>query len=244
MNIKLKLTSILLGLISLSGSLQAQTVNLINNLQPFYMSNGSLLNQNSEVYIGTFGSLNNDSIRNLFTSNTAQNYSNLFGNFSILASLRTSDQTGQFAAIFGPEAGDADSPSLFAFNGNKDVTFFDNKAMQVVVLGSVNGENRAANTLEIGVYEVYDFGAAAGAGALNFATSDATDVNNIPFATKDLVDGDPAKIGANAIVGNGGVAGTSSFSLSTFAVPEPSSASLLMLGATAWVALRRLRKNV
>ena len=242
MNNKLKIVSVLLGLISMSGSLQAQTVNLINNLQPFYMSNGSsLLNQNSEVYIGTFGSLDNDSIRNLFTSNTAQNYSNLFGNFSILASLRTSGQNGEFAAIFGPEAGDEDSPNLFAFNGNKEVGFFDNKAMQVVVLGSVNGENRPANTLEIGVYEVYDFGTVA---ALNFATLDATDVNNIPFATKDLVNTDPAKIGANAIVGNGGPTGTSSFSLSTFAVPEPSSASLLLLGATALVALRRLRKNV
>jgi hypothetical protein len=165
----------------------------------------------------------------------------LFGTFSILASLRTSGETGEFAAIFGPQAGDEDSPNLFAFNGNKEASFFNNKAMQVVVLGSVNGENRAANTLEIGVYEVYDFEALA---AINFATSDATDVNNIPFATKDLVDGDPAKIGANAIVGLGGPTGTSSFSLSTFAVPEPSSASLLMLGATAWVALRRLRKNV
>jgi len=242
MNNKLKLASVLFGLISMSGSLQAQTVNLINNLQPFYMSNGSsLLNQNSEVYIGTFGSLDNDSIKNLFTSNTAQNYSNLFGNFSILASLRISGQTGEFAAIFGPEAGDEDSPNLFQFNGNKEASFFHNKAMQVVVLGSVNGENRAANTLEIGVYEAYDFGALA---AINFATSDATDVNNIPFATKDLVNNDPAKIGANAIVGLGGPTGTSSFSLSTFAVPEPSSASLLMLGATAWVALRRLRKNV
>ncbi|NBS79879.1 PEP-CTERM sorting domain-containing protein [bacterium] len=37
---------------------------------------------------------------------------------------------------------------------------------------------------------------------------------------------------------------TCSFSLSTSTVPEPSSASLLIFGAAALAALRRLRKNV
>jgi len=40
-NIKIALA--LLGLISLSGNLQAQTVNLINNMQSFYMGNGTTL---------------------------------------------------------------------------------------------------------------------------------------------------------------------------------------------------------
>jgi hypothetical protein len=95
--------------------------------------------------------------------------------------------------------------------------------------------------MQIGIYGAYDFGAGA---AVNFLTTDVSDVNSFAFGTSDLVAGDPAQIGANAIVGNGGPTGTSSFSLSTATVPEPSSASLLILGATAWVALRRLRKNV
>jgi len=241
-NIKIALA--LFGLISLSGNLQAQTVNLINNIQSFYMGNGStLLTPNSEFYIGTFDGKTTSQIQGLIGSNSADNYSNIFSNFSILASYRT--QTSDFGVVFGPESGDTETGSVIGFNGNKEVSFFNNKAMQVVVLSPVDGQNTPGNLLQIGIYGAYDFGAAAGAGAaVNFSTSDVSDVNSFAFATKSMVSGESAQIGANAIVGLGGPTGTSSFSLSTFAVPEPSSASLLMLGATAWVALRRLRKNV
>jgi hypothetical protein len=237
-NIKIALA--LLGLISLSGNLQAQTVNLINNMQSFYMGNGStLLTPNSEFYIGTFDGKTTSQIQGLIGSNSADNYSNIFSNFSILASYRT--QTSDFGVVFGPESGDTETGTVIGFNGNQPVSFFNNKAMQVVVLSPVDGQNTPGNLLQIGIYGAYDFAALA---AVNFLTADVSDVNSFAFATSDLVAGDPAQIGANAIVGNGGPAGTSSFSLSTATVPEPSSASLLILGATAWVALRRLRKNI
>lgn len=239
----LKLTTALLGLIALSGHLQAQTVNFINNNLPFYMSDGtSLLKQNSEAYIGNFNGLSNTQIAALFSSGntTKQNYENLFSSFNVLSSLRTADSSGQFAAVFGPQAGDEETPYLFAFNGNQPVSFFNNKAMQVVVLGSLDGQYRSGNLLEIGVYEAYDFGVAA---AVTFLTADPTDVNSFSFDTQDLVAGASAAIGARAIVGSGGPTGSSSFALSALSVPEPSSISLLLAGASALVALRRFRKT-
>jgi len=236
----IKIVIALLGMISLSGSLQAQTVNLINNMQSFYMGNGStLLTPNSEFYIGTFDGKTTSQIQSLITADSTQNYNNIFSNFSILGSYRT--QTSDFGVVFGPQGGETETGSVVGFNGNTPVSFFNNKAMQVVVLSPVDGNDTPGNLLQIGIYGAYDFGAAA---AVNFMTSDVSDVNSFAFATSDLVAGDPAQIGATAIVGNGGPAGTSSFSLSTATVPEPSSASLLLLGASALVALRRLRKNV
>jgi len=236
---KITIAIALLG-ISLAGSLQAQTVNLINNLQPFYMGNGTtLLKPNTEIYIGTFGSKTTTEIQGLLGSDQSQNYNNLFSNFSILGSYRA--QSSEFGVVFGTESGETETGSVIGFNGNQVASFFNNKPMQVLVLSPLNGENSPGNLLEIGVYGAYDFGANA---AINFMTADITDVNSFAFATADLVAGDPAQIGATAIVGNGGPTGTSSFSLSTSSVPEPSSASLLLLGASALVALRRLRKNV
>jgi hypothetical protein len=236
----IKIAIALLGIISLSGNLQAQTVNLINNMQSFYMGNGStLLTPNTEFYIGTFSGMSTSQIQGLIGSNSADNYNNIFSNFSILGSYRT--QTSDFGVVFGPQDGETETGTVVGFNGNTPVSFFNNKAMQIVVLSPLDGNNTPGNLLQIGIYGAYDFGAAA---AVNFMTSDVSDVNSFAFATSDLVAGDPAQIGATAIVGNGGPARTSSFSLSTLSVPEPSSASLLMLGATAWVALRRLRKNV
>ena len=237
-NIKIALA--LLGLISLSGNLQAQTVNLINNMQSFYMGNGTtLLGPNTEFYIGTFDGQTTSQIQGLIGSDNTTNYNNIFNNFSVLASYRS--QVSDFGVVFGPESGETETGSVFGFNGNQPVSFFNNKAMQVVVLSPLDGQYRSGNLMQIGIYGAYDFAAAA---AVNFLTADVSDVNSFAFATSDLVAGDPAQIGAKAIVGTGGPAGTYSFSLSTATVPEPSSASLLILGATAWVALRRLRKNV
>ena len=236
----IKIAIALLGIISLSGNLQAQTVNLINNMQSFYMGNGTtLLGPNTEFYIGTFDGKTTSQIQSLITADSTQNYNNIFSSFNILASYRT--QTSDFGVVFGPQDGETETGTVVGFNGNTPVSFFNNKAMQIVVLSPLDGNDTPGNLLQIGIYGAYDFGAAA---AVNFMTSDVSDVNSFAFATSDLVAGDPAQIGANAIVGSGGPAGTSSFSLSTASVPEPSSASLLLLGASALVALRRLRKNV
>ena len=81
-NIKIALA--LLGLISLSGNLQAQTVNLINNMQSFYMGNGTtLLGPNTEFYIGTFDGQTTSQIQGLIGSDNTTNYNNIFNNFSV-----------------------------------------------------------------------------------------------------------------------------------------------------------------
>ena len=236
----IKTTLALMGLLSLSGNLQAQTVNLINNIQSFYMGNGTtFLTPNSEFYIGTFDGQTTSQIQGLIGSNNTTNYNNIFNNFSILASYRS--QVSDFGVVFGPQSGETETGSVLGFNGTQPASFFNNKAMQVVVLSPLDGGYSSGNLMQIGIYGAYDFGAAA---AVNFSTAELSDVNSFAFATSGLVAGDSAQIGATAIVGTGGPAGTSSFSLSTDTVPEPSSASLLILGATAWVALSRLRKNV
>jgi hypothetical protein len=236
----IKIVTALLGIISLSGSLQAQTVNLINNMQSMYMGNGTtLLKPNSEFYIGTFGAKSASEINALISGDSTQNYNNIFNNFSILGSYRS--DSSDFGVVFGTQSGETETGSVVGFNGNQVASFFNNKPMQVVVLSPLDGLNTPANLLEIGIYGAYDFNSAA---YINFMTADISDVNSFAFATRDLVANDPAAIGATAIVGEGGPAGTSSFSLSSATVPEPSSASLLFLGGTALVALRRLRKNV
>jgi hypothetical protein len=201
------------------------------------MSDGStLLKPNTEYYLGTFGGLTSSQINGLFSDDTASNYNALFSNFSILGAVRNTE-AGAFGFGFMPEA----SPEygFLAFNGNKSAAFFNNKAMQVVVLGSVNGQNAPGNVLEIGVYQAYDFLAAT---AVNFVTNDAFDINSFAFMTQASSTGD-VKIGAHAILGAGGTTGTS-YSLSSLAVPEPSSASLLFIGTAGLLALRRFRKTV
>ena len=232
-----KIMTSLTILAALCASGYSQTATVDNSLLNFYMSDGStLLKPNTEYYLGTFGNLTRSQISGLFGADTASNYNALFSNFSILGSVRNTD-AGAFGFGFMPEA--SPENGFGAFNGNRTLDFFNNKAMQVVVLGSVNGQNAPGNLLEIGVYEAYDFVAAT---TVNFVTDDAFDINTFSFMTGPASTGD-VKVGANAILGSGGTTGTS-YSLSTLAVPEPSSASLMIIGTAGLLALRRLRKSV
>jgi hypothetical protein len=222
----------LLTILSASGFSQSFTVD--NNQVNFYMGNGStLLNANTEYYLGSFGSLDSAQINGLFGADSASNYNALFSNFSVIGSVRNPD-AGGFGFGFMPIA-DPDSGYL-GYNGNKAPGLLNGRPMQVVVLGSVNGLNSPGNLLQIGIYEAYNFTAAT---AVNFETADPFDVNNFTFST--VAQG---STGANAIVGSGGPAGQTTFSLSTLTVPEPSSASLMLLGAAGLMVLRRLKKSV
>ena len=222
----------LLTILSASGFSQSFTVD--NNQVNFYMGNGStLLNANTEYYLGSFGSLDSTQINGLFGADSASNYNALFSNFSVIGSARNTD-AGGFGFGFMPIA-DPGSGYL-GYNGNKAPGLLNGRPMQVVVLGSVNGLNSPGNLLQLGIYEAYNFTAAT---AINFQTADAFDVNNFTFMTEDQ-----STVGAKAIVGSGGPAGQSTFSLSTLTVPEPSSASLMLLGAAGLMVLRRLKKSV
>ena len=222
----------LLTILSASGFSQSFTVD--NNQVNFYMGNGStLLNANTEYYLGSFGSLDSTQINGLFGADSASNYNALFSNFSVIGSARNTD-AGGFGFGFMPIA-DPDSGYL-GYNGNKAPALLNGRPMQVVVLGSVNGLNSPGNLLQLGIYEAYNFTAAT---AINFQTADAFDVNNFTFST--VAQG---AAGAQAIVGSGGPVGQTTFSLSTLTVPEPSSASLMLLGAAGLMVLRRLKKTV
>ena len=232
-----KIMTSLTILAALCASGYSQTATVDNSLLNFYMSDGStILKPNTEYYLGTFGGLTSSQINGLFGADTASNYNALFSNFSVLGSVRNTE-AGAFGFGFMPEA--SPENGFLGFNGNRSAAFFNNKAMQVVVLGSVNGQNSPGNLLEIGVYEAYDFVAAS---TVNFVTDDAFDINTFSFMTGPASTGD-VKVGANAILGSGGTTGTS-YSLSTLAVPEPSSASLMIIGTAGLLALRRFRKSV
>jgi hypothetical protein len=232
-----KLMTSLTILAALCASGYSQTATVDNSLLSFYMSDGStVLKSNTEYYLGTFGGLTSSQVNGLFGADTASNYSALFSNFSVLGSVRNTE-AGAFGFGFMPEA--SPENGFLAFNGNQSASFFNNKAMQVVVIGPVNGQYTSGNRAEIGVYEAYDFVAGT---AVNFVTNDAFDINSFAFMTQASSTGD-VKIGANAILGSGGLTGTS-YSLSSVQVPEPSSASLLFIGTAGLLALRRFRKSV
>jgi hypothetical protein len=214
----------------------AQTANVNNNVEAFYMGDGStLLNSNAEYYLGTFGSLNDGNIAALFGSDSSANYNALFSSFSVLGSIRNPN-SGGFGFSFAPEANEYSVP----FNGNVQPSFFHGKAMQVVVLGSVDGQNSPGNLLQIGIYNAYDFDNNS---RINFVTSDAFDINDFGFAGFDSMGSDTVKVGARAILGTGGDTGTR-FALSTTTVPEPSSTTLMVLGVASLLAMRRFRKNI
>ena len=83
---------------------------------------------------------------------------------------------------------------------------------------------------------------------LNWLYTDLTDslINSFTFATKATGENTPEdfSIVSQAILGGSDTKLTLSGVTTSAAVPEPSSFSLMVLGATALVALRRLRKNV
>jgi hypothetical protein len=84
--------------------------------------------------------------------------------------------------------------------------------------------------------------------SLNWLYTDLTDslINSFSFATKATGENTPEdfSVVSQAILGGSDTKLTLSAVTTSAAVPEPSSVSLMLFGATALVALRRLRKNV
>ena len=101
---------------------------------------------------------------------------------------------------------------------------------------------------EIGIFAAYDFSYDPITG---FSPSTQIQFDNgFPYLnfftlTQSFDPGDAGFSGAAPVAGFGGVSG-GSFSISSVTstvVPEPSSASLMLLGAAGILALRRLRKS-
>jgi hypothetical protein len=117
---------------------------------------------------------------------------------------------------------------------------------------SVIAKQLGADLFEIGIFGAYNFTRTGSAGSYSYnrgSQINFTNLNNeLGIDTIRFRQAVPSAGGAGADEVTGfGTATATGFQLGSVqstAVPEPSSASLLMLGATAWVALRRLRKNV
>ena len=227
-------------LLAWAGSLQAQTVNVVNNFgandsSTIFRSDSSGLSANTRYLLGTFGSLSHGSIQGLFGADPVANLSAIYANFSILASFADADG-GAFSGTASQFADPDNNVDAFSFTGNIATTFH-NKAMQVVVLSPLADLGSGAS--EIGVFSAWDY---TGAGsAVNFEANDESLTNVFSFLTAADVSGGGLPIGAYAIVGS---SAGSTFTLSSAtAIPEPASGSLFLLGATGVLALRRLRKS-
>jgi hypothetical protein len=77
---------------------------------------------------------------------------------------------------------------------------------------------------------------------LGFDWANPADTGSYPLGAYDAIDLYAGQV--TAIYGTADASAGTYGTLTTSSVPEPSSFSLMLLGATALVALRRLRKNV
>ena len=77
---------------------------------------------------------------------------------------------------------------------------------------------------------------------LGFQWANPADTGSYPFGAYDAIDLYAGQV--TAIYGTADASAGTYGTLTTSSVPEPSSISLMLFGATALVALRRLRKNV
>ena len=101
----------------------------------------------------------------------------------------------------------------------------DNRALAFVSYSS------SGTVQEIGLYD------------LGFYWADPADESNYPLGAYDLITLYGGQMNALGTGEFGTVDGSGNGVLTTSTVPEPSSASLMLLGAAGILALRRLRKN-
>jgi len=219
-------------------SAQAQTIEAVASPfynAPFRDSSGSLLTS-AYVTVGSFGNRTADQVAALFSgANTA----------SAVGALLTSNYT----SLLTPVAVNSSTFSIYNNDGYAPTNLLDFNDTPIY---SVIAKQLGADLFEIGIFGAYNFTRTGSAGSysynrgsqINFTNLD----NELGIDTIRFRQAVPSAGGAGADEVTGfGTATATGFQLGSVqstAVPEPSSASLLILGATAWVALRRLRKNV
>jgi hypothetical protein len=183
-----------------------------------------------------------------FGSRTASEVASLF------ASASTPLEVGNilkanYTSLLTPVA--INSSTFYAINDDgyapDNIADFNNKPMYSVI-----AKQLGADLFEIGIFAAYDFTRIGASAPYTYNRGDQIDftklndelgVETIRFR-QDVRSA--AGIGADAVTGFGTATATG-FQLSSIqstSVPEPSSVSLMLFGATALVALRRLRNNV
>jgi hypothetical protein len=220
-------------------SAQAQTIEAVASPfynAPFRDSSGSLLT-GGYVTVGSFGDRSADQVAALFSGATTA---------SAVGSILRSNYT----SLLTPVAVNSSTFSISNSDGYAPANLldFNEKPMYSVI-----AKQLGADLFEIGIFAAYDFTRTGIAGSysydrgsqINFAGLDnEIGIDKIYF--RQGGNGTTVQ-GADEVSGRFGTATATGFQLSSVqstAVPEPTSFSLMLFGATALVALRRLRKNV
>jgi hypothetical protein len=216
---------------------QAQTIEAISSPlynAPFRDSSGSLLS-GAYVTVGSFGDRTAEQVVNLFSAATT-------------ASQRGAVLTSYYTSLLTPVAVNASNFSIINDDGfaPDNLSTFNNTPIYSVV-----AKQLGADLFEIGIFGAYNFTRSGSPGyysytrgsQINFTSlNDELGLEAIRFRQAVPSAGGG---GADALFGFG-TASPSGFSLgnvTSTVVPEPSSASLMLLGAAGVLALRRLRKN-
>ena len=219
-------------------SAQAQTVQAVaSNLYnaPFTDSSGSLLT-GAYVTVGSFGNRTASDVVSLFVGAT------------------TASQVGDvlkanYTSLLTPVAVNSSTFSIYNSDGYApdNIVDFNNTPIYSVV-----AKQMGADLFEIGIFGAYNFTRSGSVG--NYSYNRGSQINFANLNSELGVDvirfrqavPSAGGAGADAVTGFGTATATG-FQLSSVqstAVPEPSSMALMIFGATALVALRRLRKNV
>jgi len=238
MNNKIKnaLLTVTFALGLMSQTAKAQYIGLDGNLEDLRNSDSSsassLLSVGTYFSVGSFGNKTADQVNTLLSSATdaasfgsllQANYKAAFLGITTIAGSASGDNASNY---FQP--GNIDS---FTTSDNIYAVFAQaagggNYRMGIFAAASYNGSGVAGNQIRFDLGEL-------GSNVLNL-TTDYSGTSGGPGAIA---------VGSGSLGGrseNGFYLGTAISS----AVPEPSSMSLMLLGGTALVALRRLRKNV
>jgi hypothetical protein len=218
-------------------SAQAQTIEAVASPfynAPFKDSSGNLLS-GAYVTVGSFGNRTATDVVALFIGATT-------------ASQVGDVLTANYTSLITPVAVNSSTFSIYNSDGYApdNIVDFNNTPIYSVI-----AKQMGADLFEIGIFGAYDFTRTGSAGSytynkgsqINFAQLDTElGVDTIRF--RQAV---PSAGGAGADALSGfGTASATGFRLSSVtstAVPEPSSLSLIVVGGVALAASRRLRKN-
>jgi len=224
-----------------SNYVQAGTIEAIAapSSSEFRDSSGTLLN-GAVLTIGSFGNRTSSQVAALFQGASGA---------AAVGSLLQQNYT----SLITPAYFTSNSFIINNSDGYEPTNLLD---LQNTPMYAIVGKQLGADLFELGVFGAYNFTRTGSAGSyvytpgsqLTFANL-GNDLGVDTFSFKMRSSG--AYVGALAVDGLGSSilppSGPAVFSLSTITsttIPEPSSSALLLFGATALVALRRLRKNV
>ena len=193
-----------------------------------YTFEGSLLDVGTSAYVGHFGTRNADQVAALFSgASTAGQVGSVLGNY--------------FTSIHSPVQSTA--AGLLNYDVEVADSLGSNRYMYAVLARPVGG------VFELGIFAAYDFTYDEEEEVFNKATQISFD-NSWPYVnfftlTQSFNPDDAGFSGAAPVEGFGSVAGGHFVlsSVTTTAIPEPSSASLMLVGTVALFALRRLRNK-